>query len=111
MIKKGKRQEIKIMNQICVTEFLHPSYQSVRQYLFLEGYSKNIYSYLTLCSPRTLSSREYDAMCVIVAGIVSMNSKKPHNTVVKITHSMLERLAQDLHQGSLSKKQCKAYED
>jgi hypothetical protein len=37
LIKRGKRQEVKLMNSICVTELLSPRYDPLRKYFLLEG--------------------------------------------------------------------------
>lgn len=40
-----------------------------------------------------------------------MNSKKPHETIIKISQSIIEKLQNNLDSGTLTKKQVKAIED
>ncbi len=110
IIKKGKRQEVKVMNQICVSEMQHERYDHLRKYLFLEGY-KISKQFILICSPRTLSAREYEGLVNMLGQIISMNVKKPHATILKITESILVSMGKDLDDGNFNKKQSKHYED
>jgi hypothetical protein len=58
-----------------------------------------------------LSTREFEGITIILSQIVSINAKKPHESIMKITQDILLRVEKDLEQKKLDKKQIKLYEE
>src|SRR5690606_25470645 len=56
-------------------------------------------------------AREFDTLLRIVTEIVSMNAKKPHETIQKINQSILQQMEHDLETNSFGKKTGSTYEE
>eukprot|EP01114_Cavostelium_apophysatum_P014686 TRINITY_DN3869_c0_g1_i2.p1 TRINITY_DN3869_c0_g1~~TRINITY_DN3869_c0_g1_i2.p1 ORF type:complete len:1254 (-),score=367.64 TRINITY_DN3869_c0_g1_i2:254-4015(-) len=96
LIKMGRRQEFKMMNQICDAEFLNSKYDRLREVLFF--------------SSGSLSERELSGICKVLVLIVKLNTTSRHcETVANITQTLLNELERDIDNKTLNRQRIAFY--